>query len=96
MLGGHLGHLLATNQIQLETASAFVSALYVVVVSAPFSDDEEEVMAWVCSVDDTELLGITPLPNGMDLMVLERLHTKQNMIDAVREQQESLRKAFAS
>jgi hypothetical protein len=96
LLGGHLGHLLATNHLQLETASAFVSALYVVVVSAPFSDDEEEVMAWVCEVDDTELLGITPLPNGMDLIILERKHTKQNLLEACLEQQESIRKAFAS
>lgn len=96
MLGGHLGHLLATHHLQLEAASAFVSALYIVVVCAPFSQDEEEVMAWVCDVDDTELLGITPLPNGMDLIVLERLHTKQNMIDACLEQQEAIRKSFAS
>ncbi len=96
MLGGHLGNLLATNQLQLATASAFVSALYIIVVSAPFSADEEEVMAWVCEQDDTELLGITPLPNGMDLMVLERLHTKQSVQDACLEQQESIRKSFAS
>ena len=96
MLGGHLGHLLATNQLQLATASAFVSALYIVVVSAPFSEEEEELMTWVADIDDTRLLGIIPIPNGMDIMVLERMHTKQSMEDACLEQLETMRKNFAS
>ena len=95
MLEGHLGYLLASRHLKLETASAFVTSTYVVVISAPFSLEEEEVMTWVQDVDETRLLGIVPLPDGLDLMILERLHTKQSAEEACQEQIEAMQKNFS-
>lgn len=69
---------------------AYCGPAFMVSVTRPFTAGEDAVMAWCRAQDDIVLHDWLPLLDGRDLMVLERLHTKQSYPAALREQEEHI------
>lgn len=60
----------------------------------PFTPGEDAVVTWARAQDDTALLDVVHLADGRDYIVLERLHTKQSLREALSEQNAFLAKAI--
>lgn len=57
-----------------------------VLILRPFTPGEDAVVAWALALDDTNVLTVLHLRDGRDYIVLERLHTKQTLRAALKEQ----------
>lgn len=75
------------RKVKAGESEAYLGALDVIVISKPFTAGEDAVMSWVNAQDGVELSGITPIPDGRDLMLLTRQHTRQSLSEAVLEVQ---------
>jgi hypothetical protein len=60
----------------------------------PFTPGEDAVVAWATAQDDTNLLDLVHMADGRDYVVLERLHVKQSLRQALQEQNEYLAEAI--
>lgn len=90
----HVAQLLAARQFCIGSAFATIGVTYALVVSKPFTKDEELIMDWVLDVDDMTLMAVVPLEDGSDMTVLRRNHVKQTLEEAAAEQVETMEKNF--
>lgn len=59
---------------------------FIVLVSRPFTAEEDAGFNWIMEQDTVQLAGVMPLADGRDLMMFDRQHTKQSKSEAKREQ----------
>lgn len=65
---------------------AFVGPVFALAVLRLETPAADAVAAWVDAQDSVELVASAPLPDGRDVALLRRLHTKQSMSEALEEQ----------
>lgn len=75
------------RQIRSGGSEGYCGALDIVLISKPFTPGEDAVLFWAVCQDASVLVDIYPLDDGRDVILLQRLHTGQSLIDAVKEQQ---------
>lgn len=67
---------------------------FIVVISSPFTADEDAVFEWVMKQDVVELVGVLPCSDGRDLLMFDRCFIKQSREDARKEQVDFIRQAL--
>lgn len=75
----------------LGDARGYFGEEIIVTVSRPFTKGEDELFRWVVEQDGTQLFGIYGCEDGRDLIVFERLYTKQTREEAHEEHGRHLR-----
>lgn len=71
-------------------SEAYLGATNIVLVTKPFTPGEDAVVTWARLQDDCTLVGTHHLSDGRDLILLERLHSKQSLEEATMEQRRHL------
>ena len=74
----------------------YADAWYIVLFVQPFSEGEDELLAWAAEVDGSRLLWVLVLDEKRDLFVLRRDHTRQARRAALAEQRAHLARLSAS
>lgn len=77
--------------IEFGDAQGFCGDKLIVTVSRAFTLDEDKVFRWVSAQDDVELIGMTHVPDGREIMLFERKFMKQSAEDARAEHAAHLR-----
>lgn len=67
---------------------------FIVLVSRPFTNDEDAGFKWIMEQDKVELVGVMPLPDGRDLMMFDRCFVLQSREEARREQVAYIKEAL--
>lgn len=67
---------------------------FMVLISRPFTADEDAGFKWLNAQDVVDLVGIMPLPDGRDLMLFDRCFVLQSRAEAKWEQERHMQVAF--
>lgn len=81
--------------VEVGGSQGFCGALDIVAIVRPFTAGEEAVLTWCAAQDGATVSELASLPDGRDIIVLRRLHTRQTIHDAIRETEEHLAKTLA-
>lgn len=82
------------RSVEAGGSQGFCGALDIVAIVKPLTPGEDAVLAWCIAQDGSFLVEVSTLPDGRDLFLLRRLHTKQTLQDAIREQALHLEKSL--
>ena len=83
------------RHVQRGDCEAWVGGTLMIAMTRPFTVEENDVFTWLTDQDACLLYGVHHLRDGRDLMVFERLYTKQSKDDALAEHRAHLRALMA-
>lgn len=67
---------------RIGTAEAYCGAWMIITISRAFSADEDQIFQWALEQDQCSVWGIYHMRDGRDLILFDRMHTKQTVTDA--------------
>lgn len=79
------------RHFQQGDSEAWVGGTLMIAMTRPFTVNEDSVFRWLNNQDGCLLYGVHHLRDGRDLLVFERVYSKQSKEEAIEEHRQHLR-----